>query len=118
LRLAPALALLFLSVAAHAADARYRGRFYYGPDVQVFEPCSELKAYWVDGDAKTLKPLIARSKALGENRGKDHLPIYVELTGRIDTRAAREGPAEDYDGYLRVRRVLRVSASIPKRCAE
>jgi hypothetical protein len=118
LRLALALTLLFLTLAAHAADARYRGRFYFGPDVQVFEPCSELKAYWVEGDAKTLKPLIARSKALSENRGKDHLPIYVELTGRIDTRAAREGAAEDYDGYLHVRRVLRMSSSIPKRCAE
>jgi hypothetical protein len=118
LRLAFALTLLVLTTAAGAADTRYRGRFYFGPDVQVFEPCAQLKAYWVEGDAKTLKPLITRSEALRNQRGKDHLPVYVELTGRIDTGAAREGPAEDYDGYLRVRRVLRVSTSIPKRCAE
>ena len=101
-----------------AADGRYRGRFYYGPDVQVFEPCSELKAYWVDGDAKALKPLISHGEALREKSGKDHLPLYVELTGRVDTRSTREGPAEDYDGLLHVRRVLRVSTAIPKRCKE
>lgn len=118
MRLPIALLLLAAAAAAWPADTRYRGRFYYGPDVQVFEPCRELKAYWVDGDAKTLKPLISRSDALREQRGKDHLPVYVELTGRIDTRSAREGPAEDYDGFLHVRRVLRVSTAIPKRCAE
>lgn len=118
MRLALGLFLAFLTVAAGAADARYRGRFYYGPDVQVFEPCTDLRAYWVDGDAKALKPLIARSVALRESHGKDRLPVYVELTGRIDTRTAREGPAEDYDGLLHVRKVLRTSTSIPKRCKE
>ena len=113
-----ALLLATLAAAAWPADARYRGRFYYGPEVQVFEPCTELKAYWVDGDAKTLKPLVSRSEALRTQRGKDHLPVYVELTGRIDTRTAREGPAEDYDGLLHVRKVLRISTSIPKRCKE
>jgi hypothetical protein len=113
-----ALALALVALSAWPADARYRGRFYYGPDVQVFEPCSELKAYWVEGDARTLKPLISRSAQLREKRGKDHLPVYVELTGRVDTRSAREGPAEDYDGLLHVRRVLRASTSIPKCCRE
>ena len=46
------------------------------------------------------------------------MPVYVELTGRVDTRTAREGPAEDYDGLLHVRKVLRVSTAIPKRCKE
>ena len=50
-----AVVLLVATAAAWPADSRYRGRFYYGPDVQVFEPCRELKAYWVDsgvsGDA-------------------------------------------------------------------
>ena len=113
-----AFLLAMLAAAAWPADSRYRGRFYYGPDVQVFEPCTELKAYWVDGEAKALKPLVSRSEALREQRGKDHLPVYVELTGRIDTRSAREGPAEDYDGLLHVRKVLRVSTAIPKRCKE
>ena len=51
-----AFVLLLMVGSAGAADARYRGRFYFGPDVQVFEPCRELKAYWVDGDAKTALP--------------------------------------------------------------
>jgi hypothetical protein len=110
--------LVALTSAAGAADTRYRGRFYWGPDVQVFEPCTQLKAYWIEGDEKTLKPLIARSEQLTEKRGKTHLPVYVELLGRLDTRSQREGPAEDYDGVLHVRKVLRASAAIPKRCKE
>lgn len=118
MRWATAILLATLAAAAWPADSRYRGRFYYGPDVQVFEPCTELKAYWVEGDAKVLKPLVSRSEALRAQRGKDHLPLYVELTGRVDTRSPREGPAEDYDGFLHVRKVLRTSTSIPKRCRE
>jgi len=118
MRCALAILLALLAATASAADGRYRGRFYYGPDVQVFEPCAQLKAYWVDGEAKALKPLISHSEALREKHGKDRLPLYVELTGRVDTRTAREGPAEDYDGLLHVRRVLRVSTAIPKRCKE
>jgi hypothetical protein len=86
--------------------------------VQVFEPCSELKAYWIDADDKVLKPLIVRSEQLSERRGKTYLPVYVELLGRIDTKTEREGPAEDYDGLLHVRKVLRATTSIPKRCRE
>ena len=70
-----AFLLAMLAAAAWPADSRYRGRFYYGPVVQVFEPCTELKAYWVDGEAKALKTLVSRSEALREQRGKDHLPV-------------------------------------------
>jgi hypothetical protein len=113
--------LVVLAAAASAAspaDTKYRGRFYWGPDVQVFEPCTELKAYWVEGDDKTLKPLIARSEQLAEKRGKVNLPVYVELLGRLDTKSERQGAAEDYDGLLQVRKVLRASSAIPKRCRE
>lgn len=114
------MALLLAAVASAAwpADTRYRGRFYWGPDVQVFEPCTELKAYWVQGDEKTLKPLIARSEQLAKQRSKMHLPVYVELLGRLDTKSRREGPAEDYDGLLTVRKVLRATTAVPKRCRE
>jgi len=113
------IAIVLAAAASTAwADAKYRGRFYWGPDVQVFEPCTELKAYWIVGDEKTLKPLIARSEQLSEKRGKVHLPVYVELMGKLDTKSERQGPAEDYDGVLHVRKVLRASASVPKRCHE
>jgi hypothetical protein len=112
------LVLAVFAAPAWPADTKYRGRFYYGPEVQVFEPCTDLKAYWVKADEKTLKPLIARSEKLREQRDKPYIPLYVELTGRIDTKTPREGFAEDYDGLLHVRKVLRVSESIPKRCRE
>ena len=101
-----------------AADARYRGRFYWGPDVQVFEPCTQLRAYWVEGDEKTLRPLVTRSEQLQEKKGKHYRPVYVELIGSLDTKSERHGPAEDYDGVLRVRKVVRASTAIPKKCSE
>ena len=94
-RHATAILLALLATPAWPADARYRGRFYFGPDVQVFEPCTELKAYWVDG-----------SEQLNEKRGKANLPVYVEILGRIDTKTKREGPAEDYDGLLHVSKAM------------
>ena len=110
--------LLAVAASTASADTRYRGRFYWGPEVRVFEPCTELKAYWIQADEKTLKPLIARSEELREKRGKAYVPVYVELMGRIDTKTKREGFAEDYDGLLHVSKVLKASAAIPKRCRE
>jgi hypothetical protein len=117
-RHAAAILLALLATSAWPADARYRGRFYFGPDVQVFEPCTELKAYWIEGTDKALKPLITRSEQLAEKRGKANLPVYVELLGRIDTKTKREGPAQDYDGLLHVSKVLKSSTTLPKRCRE
>ena len=110
--------LLALPFCASAADTRQRGRFYYGPEVQVFEPCNVVKSYWVKGDDKTLQPLRTRSEELRERRGKAYLPVYVEVLGSIDTKSPRQGFAEDYDGLLHVRKVLKVSTAIPKKCRE
>ena len=118
MKVATTLLLLALSAPVSGADTKYRGRFYFGPEVQVFEPCTELKAYWVDGNEKALKPLLTRSEQLNEKRGKANLPVYVELLGRIDTKTKREGPAQDYDGLLHVSKVLKSSTTLPKRCRE
>lgn len=112
------LVLALLPLVGWAADARHRGRFYYGPEAQVFEPCGVVKSYWVKGDDKTLQPLRARSEQLREQRGKAYLPVYVEILGSIDTKSPREGFAEDYDGLLHLRKVLKVSTAIPKKCRE
>ena len=112
------LVLLVAPLATAAADAKHRGRFYYGPEVQVFEPCAAVKSYWVKGDDKTLQPLRARSEEQREKRGKAYLPVYVEIVGSIDTKSPREGFAQDYDGLLHLRKVLKVSTAIPKKCRE
>lgn len=95
-----------------------RGRYYFGPDVEVFEPCSQVISYWVQGPEKVLQPLRNRSDELRQKRGKSIRPLYVEVRGSIDTRAEREGPAANYDGLLRVRKVLKSSAVVPKKCSE
>ena len=118
MRLATAILLAAAAGAASPADTKYRGRFYWGPEVRVFEPCTQLKAYWIQADEKTLRPLIARSEELREKRGKAYVPVYVELMGRIDTKTPREGFAEDYDGLIHVTKVLKAATAIPKRCKE
>ena len=116
------LALLLLTLlaatAAWPADRTLRGRYYYGPDVEVFEPCTQVISYWVKGPDKILQPLRNRSAELREKRGKSIRPLYVEVVASIDTKTEREGPAANYDGLLRVRKVLKSSAVIPKKCSE
>jgi hypothetical protein len=83
----------------------------------VFEPCTHVISYWVKGPDKVLKPLRDRSDQLREKRGKIR-PIYVEVVGSIDTKSEREGAAENFDGFLHVRRVVKSSAAVPKKCSE
>lgn len=112
------LSTLLLATDAWPADRKLRGRYYYGPDVEVFEPCTQVISYWVKGSDKVLQPLRSRSEDLHQKRGKPYRPVYVELVGSIDTRAEREGFAANYDGLLHVRRVLKTSGTVPKKCSE
>ena len=111
------LALAAATSAAWPADRTLRGRYYYGPDVEVFEPCTHVISYWVKGSDKILQPLRHRSEQLREKRGKIR-PLYVEMVGSIDTKSERDGPAANFDGLLHVRRVVKSSAVVPKRCSE
>ena len=83
----------------------------------MFEPCTQVISYWVRGSDKVLQPLRNRSEQLREKRGKIR-PIYVEVVGSIDTKSAREGPAANFDGLLHLRRVVKSSAVVPKKCSE
>ena len=118
MRWAAAWILALTVTSACATDSKYRGRFYWGPEVQVFEPCAEVKSFWVKADQKTLQPLINRSEQLRLKHGKPYRPLYVELIGSVDIKSKREGFAADYDGILHVRKLVRTSDSIPKRCRE
>jgi hypothetical protein len=51
-------------------------------------------------------------------RGKPYQPIYLEATGTIDTKSAREGFARDYDGVVHLRKVARMSNAIPQACGK
>ena len=113
-------AALVLSVACNswASDAGFRGRFYWGPEVESFHPCGSKKAYWVEGDEPTLQSLRDRTEKLRERRGKPYQPVYVEVVGAIDTKSKREGFAEDYDGLFLLRKVKRASNAVPKDCVK
>ena len=108
--------MLCVGGAAWAADSTVRGRFYWGREVRSFQPCGSKKAYWVQGDEKTLRPLRERTEKLREQRGKPYQPIYVEALGAIDTKSKKDGFGEDYDGLFHLRKVVRVSDAVPKEC--
>jgi hypothetical protein len=103
---------------ASGADTAFHGRFYWGAEVQSFHPCGSKKAYWVDGEEKTLQSLRDRTEKLRERRSKPYQPIYIEAVGKIDTQSEREGFAKDYDGLFNLRKVMRVSNVVPKECAK
>jgi hypothetical protein len=111
---------LMLGVAgsAVAGDGALRGRFYWGHEVESFQPCGSKKAYWVKGDKKVLQPLRERTERLREQRGKPYQPIYVEAVGAIDTKSRREGFAGDYHGLFHLRKVARASNVVPKDCGK
>lgn len=112
------LLTLLAATTAWPADRKLRGRYYFGPDVEVFEPCTQVISYWVKGSDKVLRPLRHRSEELHQKRGKPYRPVYVELVGSIDTKTEREGAAANYDGLLHVRKVLKTSSAVPKKCSE
>jgi len=117
-RSAVVLLTLLAASTAWPADQKLRGRYYFGPDVEVFEPCTQVISYWVKGSDKVLQPLRRRSEELRGKRGKPYRPVYVELVGSIDTKTARDGFAANYDGLLHVRKVLKTASIVPKKCSE
>lgn len=117
-RLAVLLPALLAATAVWPADRTLRGRYYFGPEVEVFEPCTQVVSYWVQGPDKVLQPLRDRSEQLREKRGKSIRPLYVEFLGSIDTKTEREGFARNYDGLVRVSKVRKFSTAVPKKCSE
>ena len=113
----PLALLLCMAATAWGSDSTFRGRFYWGHEVQSFHPCGSKKAYWIKGEERTLQSLRVRTEQLRERRGKPYQPIYIEALGAIDTKSRREGFAEDYDGLFNLRKVVRVSNVIPKQCS-
>ena len=108
--------VLCLAQAAWAIDGRYRGRYYWGAEVEAFHPCGSSKSYWIIGEDPALEPLRRRTDALREQSENPYPPIYVEAIGAIDTRSKRDGFAEGYDGLFHLRRVVRISSTAPKDC--
>jgi hypothetical protein len=108
--------LLCIAGTAWGADSTFRGRFYWGHEVESFHPCGSKSAYWVEGEDQTLRPLRDRTEKLHQRRGKPYQPIYIEAVGEIDTKSKRQGFAADYDGLFSLTNVVRASNVLPKEC--
>ena len=92
------------------------GRYIWGHEVRSFAPCGTAKAYWVVGPETVLAPLRAQSDALRLKESTPYPPLYLEAVGTIDVNGPRDGFAEQYDGIVKLSKVVRVSEDIPNRC--
>ncbi len=117
LRTSPGAAALMASCAAFGAGPATPGLYYYGHEVESFQPCRSKQAFWVTGSESILQPLRERAEKLRESRGKPYQPIYVQFVGRIGPRDAGGGFAASYDGVYQLERVQRVSNVVPKSCS-
>jgi hypothetical protein len=111
------VAALCLSGLGCATDTVFHGRYYFGHEARSFLPCGSGKAYWVSADEDISRVLRDRAEQLRERLGKPYQPLFIEAVGEIDVRTRREGFARDYDGLFRLRKLLRVSETVPLECA-
>jgi prevent-host-death family protein len=65
--------------------------------MESFRPCTSKKAYWVEGEERTLRSLRVRNEKLRERRGRPYQPIYIEAVGEIDTTEVKD----DLSRFLR-----------------
>lgn len=93
----------------------YRGNYYWGHEVETFDPCGSEQSFWVIGSDAVLQPLREETKKLSTTRGKPYQPIYVEIIA-VSEGKAEDGFAADYDGVYRITSVKISSASIPSDC--
>ena len=95
-------------------DRRYDARYLWGHEVNVVCPCDETRCYWVRAD----DPIRQRLSAFVERA--DHppyTPVYLEFEGaRVDE--TPDGFAADYDGIIRVRRILTLAPTLPAHCTD
>ena len=117
LRTSLGAAALMASCTAFGAGPATPGLYYYGHEVESFQPCRSKQAFWVTGSESILQPLREHAEKLRESRGKPYQPIYVEFVGRIGPRDAGGGFAASYDGVYQLERVQRVSNVVPKSCS-
>ena len=96
------------------SPAVLEGSYVWGAEVNAFTPCSSQSDYWVVGATEVTQELARRYQAL-------ELPpyemVYVRLEGELGP-PRTEGFAADYDGTVRVARVLDMGLEAPPLCED
>ena len=110
--------VLCIGSSGWATDRVFHGRYVFGHEVESFQPCGSKKSYWAAADETTLQSLRDISNQLRRERHQPYPPIYLEVTGAVDTKSKRDGFAEGYDGLFFIRKIVRTSTVIPTECAK
>lgn len=97
------LALLVAGQVLAAGDGvlRYRGKYTYGHEVNIFCPDGNSQCYWLgEGTADDVRATL---KELATTSGSaPYHPLCVVIEGRIDRITHRTGFAADYNGLISV----------------
>ncbi|MEC5395738.1 hypothetical protein [Bergeyella sp. RCAD1439] len=83
----------------------WKGKLILGHETASFSPCGSTSAYWIIDESSTLDSLYAQAN---RNASSPYPETYCEVIAEEHPKA-EEGFAADYDGTLKVKKVLKVA---------
>ena len=101
-----------MQVKAAEYDNKYKGLYYWGPEVHSFQPCNVKKKYWVSASSWVVGPAIEFVKT---NTNKAYQPIYIEFRGHLLDEVL-DGFATNTDGLIRISEIYLIKSKIPDEC--
>ncbi len=108
------LFLLPVFTLAASCDRVYSGLYYWGAEVNTFQPCGSKHTYWVSASSWVLGPL---KQFLQANTCEPYQPIYIEMRGHLLDEKT-DGFASQYDGLIRISEVISKDLEIPPGCKQ
>lgn len=105
---------LQMTACANNAPNEIEALYTWGEGVNSVYVCSEAKEYWVDSQAPTLKKLETEYLHLVKS---PYEPIFIVFKGSVID-AELDGFATNYDGLMRVDKVIQLGGAIPERCLD
>ena len=101
-----------LSGCTTCGDRDYKGIYYWGHEVNAFQPCGSEETYWVSASSWMLSPLKAYIES---NTSQPYQPVYVEFRGHLLNEEV-DGFAKNYDGLMRISEINAKRIDIPAEC--
>jgi hypothetical protein len=108
------ITLLTITSVVFAADCDqiYKGRYFWGHEVNSFQPCNSTNSYWVSTSSTIQSLLIDFVKKSQETPYK---PVYLVFRGHY-LNEDKNGFASDYDGLIRISEIKELSNAVPGEC--
>lgn len=102
-----------LALAACDAPPVLSGRYHYGGEVDIVCPCSTTQCYWVRAEPAIAGQLHDYAQRQAQT---PYQAMYLRWRGHL-LDEPRVGFAANYDGLMRVEKILALSVEIPANCA-